>query len=110
MHDKLKVLCYLYFRILGTRVAELEKKLKTFEVAGLWTIPGKAWVENSNCPWNRFCVYVCVSVFPSVLLSICLMQFLRNGLFEFLHITQQQIDYLVDAIATPKLHFNIFLK
>ncbi|XP_071753121.2 coiled-coil domain-containing protein 149-like [Centroberyx gerrardi] len=28
-------------KILGTRVAELEKKLKTLEVAGLWSLPGK---------------------------------------------------------------------
>ena len=29
------------FRILGSRVAELEKKLKTLEVAGLWNVPGQ---------------------------------------------------------------------
>ncbi|XP_074642187.1 coiled-coil domain-containing protein 149-like isoform X2 [Tubulanus polymorphus] len=29
-------------KILGTRVAELEKKLKTLEVSGLWNIPGRA--------------------------------------------------------------------
>ena len=30
-----------YSRILGSRVAELEKKLKTLEVSGLWNVPGK---------------------------------------------------------------------
>lgn len=28
-------------RILGTRVAELEKKLKTLEISGLWSLPGE---------------------------------------------------------------------
>lgn len=28
------------FRILGNRVAELEKKLKTLETSGLWSLPG----------------------------------------------------------------------
>lgn len=28
-------------RILGNRVAELERKLKTLEVSGLWSLPGK---------------------------------------------------------------------
>ena len=27
------------FRILGQRVAELEKKLKTLEISGLWNLP-----------------------------------------------------------------------
>lgn len=27
-------------RILGNRVAELEKKLKTLEMSGLWSLPG----------------------------------------------------------------------
>ena len=31
--------CFDICRILGKRVAELEKKLKTLEVAGLWTLP-----------------------------------------------------------------------
>jgi hypothetical protein len=31
----------LYFRILGNRVSELEKKIKTLEVAGLWNVPSK---------------------------------------------------------------------
>ena len=29
-----------FFRILGNRVSELEKKLRTLEVSGLWNIPG----------------------------------------------------------------------
>lgn len=33
---------YLHFRILGNRVAELEKKLRTLEVSGLWSLPGKS--------------------------------------------------------------------
>ena len=34
-----------FFRILGNRVSELEKKLRTLEVSGLWNIPGtvKYW-------------------------------------------------------------------
>ena len=31
----------LYFRILGNRISELEKKIKTLEVAGLWNVPSK---------------------------------------------------------------------
>ena len=30
-----------FSRILGNRVAELEKKLRTLEVSGLWSLPGK---------------------------------------------------------------------
>ena len=30
----------IFFRILGNRVSELEKKLKTLEVAGLWSVSG----------------------------------------------------------------------
>ena len=30
----------LFLRILGNRVSELEKKLRTLEVSGLWNIPG----------------------------------------------------------------------
>ena len=48
VHDDLRYkswACVLYLvpfcRILGTRVYELEKKLKTLEVSGLWNIPGK---------------------------------------------------------------------
>ena len=37
------------FRILGTRVAELEKKLKTLEMSGLWSLPGK----NKGIDWIR---------------------------------------------------------
>ena len=29
------------FRILGNRVSELEKKLRTLEVSGLWNVPGE---------------------------------------------------------------------
>ncbi|XP_077444167.1 coiled-coil domain-containing protein 149-like isoform X2 [Stigmatopora argus] len=39
-------------RILGTRVADLERKLKTLEVSGLWSLPG-TWDEvtpNENLP------------------------------------------------------------
>ena len=32
--------CWYFFRILGNRVSELEKKLKTLEVAGLWSVSG----------------------------------------------------------------------
>lgn len=32
------------FRILGNRVAELEKKLKTLEVAGLWSVSGSLYL------------------------------------------------------------------
>lgn len=37
-------------KILGTRVAELEKKLKTLEISGLWSLPGDkdAAVSNSQ--------------------------------------------------------------
>ena len=38
-------LCLL--RILGKRVSELENKLKTLEVAGLWSLPGE-------CFFNKF--------------------------------------------------------
>lgn len=31
---------FLTIRILGNRVAELEKKLKTLEMSGLWRLPG----------------------------------------------------------------------
>jgi hypothetical protein len=36
---------------LGTRVSELEKKLKTLEVSGLWNIPGKIdlYIEINDC-------------------------------------------------------------
>lgn len=30
----------VFLRILGNRVAELEKKLKTLEMSGLWSLPG----------------------------------------------------------------------
>uniref|UniRef100_A0A8D0AHH5 Coiled-coil domain containing 149a n=1 Tax=Sander lucioperca TaxID=283035 RepID=A0A8D0AHH5_SANLU len=33
-------------RILGNRVADLEKKLKTLEVSGLWSLPGGLYVDN----------------------------------------------------------------
>lgn len=37
-----KALMFLWLlRILGNRVAELEKKLKTLEMSGLWSLPGK---------------------------------------------------------------------
>lgn len=36
------------FRILGNRVSELEKKLKTLEVSGLWNIPGKDFFFDFN--------------------------------------------------------------
>ena len=35
-------------RILGHRVAELEKKLKTLEVSGLWSLQGLYQVVNIN--------------------------------------------------------------
>lgn len=34
-------LCFFVVRILGCRVAELEKKLKTLELSGLWSLPGE---------------------------------------------------------------------
>ena len=34
---------FCYVRILGKRVSELENKLKTLEVAGLWSLPGKCF-------------------------------------------------------------------
>lgn len=33
--------CFFVFRILGNRVAELENKLKTLEMSGLWSLPGE---------------------------------------------------------------------
>lgn len=45
MRQKLIDLSFAIFlpfsRILGNRVAELEKKLRTLEVSGLWSLPGK---------------------------------------------------------------------
>ncbi|XP_075900907.1 coiled-coil domain-containing protein 149-like isoform X2 [Nelusetta ayraudi] len=35
-------------KILGTRVAELEKKLKTLEISGLWSLPGDKDTAVSN--------------------------------------------------------------
>ena len=35
-------------RILGHRVAELEKKLKTLEVSGLWSLQGLYLIVNIN--------------------------------------------------------------
>lgn len=66
------------FRILGTRVAELEKKLKTLEMSGLWSLPGK----NKGIDWNY-----CFSLKPvfSILFTItwCLYAFLLLS-FSFL--------------------------
>jgi hypothetical protein len=39
-HYSVVLLCP-FSRILGSRVAELEKKLRTLEVSGLWSLPGK---------------------------------------------------------------------
>ena len=38
------IFCY---RILGGRVSELEKKVKTLEVSGLWNIPGEFFIAFS---------------------------------------------------------------
>lgn len=38
-------------RILGNRVAELEKKLRTLEVSGLWSLPGKWKFINTDFPF-----------------------------------------------------------
>lgn len=35
-------------RILGKRMAELEKKLKTLELSGLWSLPGGCWLRLSH--------------------------------------------------------------
>ncbi|XP_026792258.3 coiled-coil domain-containing protein 149-A isoform X5 [Pangasianodon hypophthalmus] len=39
-------------RILGNRVAELEKKLKTLEVSGLWSLPDDRTGSGGLLPWE----------------------------------------------------------
>ncbi|XP_027032633.2 coiled-coil domain-containing protein 149-A isoform X5 [Tachysurus fulvidraco] len=39
-------------RILGNRVAELEKKLKTLEVSGLWSLPDDRTGSGGFLPWE----------------------------------------------------------
>uniref|UniRef100_A0A8C6PY55 Coiled-coil domain containing 149a n=1 Tax=Nothobranchius furzeri TaxID=105023 RepID=A0A8C6PY55_NOTFU len=43
-------------RILGNRVADLERKLKTLEVSGLWSLPGgfnRSYLPRSNTPDSK---------------------------------------------------------
>uniref|UniRef100_A0A8D3AIH6 Coiled-coil domain containing 149a n=1 Tax=Scophthalmus maximus TaxID=52904 RepID=A0A8D3AIH6_SCOMX len=40
-------------RILGNRVADLERKLKTLEVSGLWSLPGGSQVKVLNLPHTK---------------------------------------------------------
>uniref|UniRef100_A0A667YQK3 Coiled-coil domain containing 149a n=1 Tax=Myripristis murdjan TaxID=586833 RepID=A0A667YQK3_9TELE len=42
-------------RILGNRVAELERKLKTLEVSGLWSLPGGSQHQPLVCPLKKKC-------------------------------------------------------
>lgn len=44
----LLLLCPL--RILGNRVAELEKKFQTLETSGLWSLPGKNQYHHPTFP------------------------------------------------------------
>ena len=45
----------IFFRILGNRVSELEKKLKTLEVAGLWSVSGIRLLFNLHFPSHLSC-------------------------------------------------------
>lgn len=47
----------IYFRILGHRVAELEKKLKTLEVSGLWSLQGLWFHITVNHLFQLFVVF-----------------------------------------------------
>ncbi|KAM9330370.1 LOW QUALITY PROTEIN: coiled-coil domain-containing protein 149 [Gastrophryne carolinensis] len=40
-------------KILGNRVAELEKKLRTLEVSGLWSLPGLSYNVSVGVGWGR---------------------------------------------------------
>ena len=48
-----------HFRILGHRVAELEKKLKTLEVSGLWSLQGLWFHITVNHLFKLFVVFAC---------------------------------------------------
>ena len=58
----------MLYRILGHRVAELEKKLKTLEVSGLWSLQGLIFGSISSFPsqrlnrWSSLSMFKCYTV------------------------------------------------
>lgn len=45
----------VFLRILGNRVAELEKKFQNLETSGLWSLPGKGQHQNRCFPGVQMC-------------------------------------------------------
>ncbi len=97
LHVGQDVWSYLFFlcsvvRILGNRVAELEKKLKTLEISGLWSLPGEHKYLSvlrllyfiKNCilllaiiciPYPFFCPFA--SCYPEAWLIMCLWEYME---------------------------------
>uniref|UniRef100_A0A3Q0RJL4 Coiled-coil domain containing 149a n=1 Tax=Amphilophus citrinellus TaxID=61819 RepID=A0A3Q0RJL4_AMPCI len=61
-------------RILGNRVADLERKLKTLEVSGLWSLPENA-LKVIKMPFKMCHVWTCIHIFAFIRCRI----FLRNA-------------------------------
>ncbi|XP_035515770.1 coiled-coil domain-containing protein 149-B-like isoform X1 [Morone saxatilis] len=59
-------------KILGNRVAELEKKLKTLEISGLWSLPG----EHKHCNILRLLCFNEACVLPTVYNNLHSLSFL----------------------------------
>ena len=56
LYARTLTIIHIMCRILGHRVAELEKKLKTLEVSGLWSLQGLSQKVNhviELCLWAR---------------------------------------------------------
>lgn len=66
------------FRILGNRVAELEKKFQTLETSGLWSLPGKYSYHNTSFPGSGCTCGSPFNYWCFLLLSSCFS--LRGGL------------------------------
>lgn len=49
-------------RILGNRVAELEKKFQALEMSGLWSLPGRDQPQNWRFPgtWGANVVHILI--------------------------------------------------
>uniref|UniRef100_A0A7N8WN34 Coiled-coil domain containing 149a n=1 Tax=Mastacembelus armatus TaxID=205130 RepID=A0A7N8WN34_9TELE len=73
-------------RILGNRVADLERKLKTLEVSGLWSLPGGRQVVTlkSSCKNQVLCSYQCVFLLSLLRLRLDLPHICGNWEYVFL--------------------------
>uniref|UniRef100_A0AAY3ZZ67 Uncharacterized protein n=1 Tax=Denticeps clupeoides TaxID=299321 RepID=A0AAY3ZZ67_9TELE len=89
-------------KILGNRVAELEKKLKTLEVSGLWSLPG-----NSTCPSSLIFMQLILILVAILVVILC------DTTFDAQHL-QSSTEQLNQApgripftgLQTIKLKFN----